>query len=176
VDAASGAVLDLSSCPFTLGSGAAVSVNEVLADPTGYTGGTTDFGNQYVELYNRSAGTQDLSGLWVNEEEAYAGFAPTRHIFPPATQLAAGKAHLLWSRNTNGGDGLRLDRSAGDAVYLQDANGCVLDRVAYGSAPTGPQSLNRSPDTSGTGPLVNHSSLGTGFNNSPGTRANRAAF
>jgi Lamin Tail Domain len=176
VDAASGAVLDASSCPVTLGAGAAVSINELLADPTGYTSGATDFGNQYVELYNRSASVQDLSGLWVNEEEAYAGFAPTRHVFAPGTQLAAGKAQLLWSRNVNGGDGLRLDRSAGDAVYLQDANGCVVDRVAYPRAPAGPLSLNRSPDLSGTGPLVDHSSLGTGFQNSPGQRANRAAF
>jgi hypothetical protein len=130
----------------------------------------------------------DLSGWKVNDLRGYS--SPTaRHTFASGTVLAPGKAIVVYSGASGVPAGatnavvaspgpLFLDNGpAGDAVYLQDSAGYVIDSLDFQNTTTVEAvSFNRSPDGASTGSFVPHNTLPSGTNASPGVRANGTAF
>ncbi|HZH78641.1 MAG TPA: lamin tail domain-containing protein, partial [Archangium sp.] len=170
-----------------------VFINEFLPIPYNVSGTTTpDWDQQFVEVFNSGSEAVDLSGWRLNDDKSYAGLEPTRHVFPPGTLLAPGKAYVVYAGQsafspgtpntayTSGGMGFRFNRgknegSSGDAVYLQRADGTVVDSHRYDSTYPG-ISYNSSPDLSRMEPFVRHDVLVPGTVSSPGLRATGSAF
>jgi endonuclease/exonuclease/phosphatase family metal-dependent hydrolase len=158
-----------------------VFINEFLPHPYDIPGTTTpDYAQQFVEVFNSGTETVDLGGWQVNDDKSYAGLEPTRHVFPAGTLLAPGKALVVYSGSVSGGDGLRFNRgrnhaSSGDTVYLQRADGTLVDSHHYDNTYPG-ISYNSSPDLSRMEPFVRHDVLVPGTVSSPGRRATGSAF
>ncbi len=170
-----------------------VFINEFLPIPANFPGTTTpDWDQQFVEVFNSGTEAVDLGGWQVNDDKSYAGQEPTRHVFPPGTLLAPGKAYVVYAGqkafspgtpNTayaSGGDGLRFNRgrnegSSGDTVYLQRADGTLVDIHHYDNTYPG-ISYNSSPDLTRMEPFVRHDALVPGSVSSPGRRASGSAF
>lgn len=131
-----------------------ISLNEILVD--GYyitlqdTAGRTDrpYDNDlgsWIELYNRSDATVDLSGYSITDNER----KPRKWVFPDGTSIA-GKGYLvLQLKGSLPREGqseknvteeqrkflLNFDiQQAGETVYLFDATGLLIDRVTVPEA------------------------------------------
>jgi hypothetical protein len=109
----------------------AVRLNEILAENAGAVSnqGTTP---DYIELFNSSGGSVDLSGWSLSDDGN-----PGEFILPPGTQISAGGYMLLWCdsvTNTTPGlhTGLKLD-PAGVSISLFDAASNRVDIVTYGA-------------------------------------------
>jgi endonuclease/exonuclease/phosphatase family metal-dependent hydrolase len=170
-----------------------VFINEFLPIPYNVSGTTMpDWDQQFVEVFNSGSEAVDLSGWRLNDDKSYAGLEPTRHVFPTGTLLAPGKAYVVYAgrsafspgtpntASTSGGMGFRFNRgknegSSGDAVYLQRADGTVVDSHRYDSTFPG-ISYNSSPDLSRMAPFVRHDVLVPGTVSSPGLQATGSAF
>lgn len=166
-----------------------VFINEVLAHEPPTSTGTRDFAQEFVEVVNSGTTTVDLSGWKVNDKRAFDGLATTRHLFASGTLLAPGKAIVVFSGASAVPSGMTnavvaapgplfLDNGpVGDAVYLQDGSGQLIDVCDFLNTTTVEAvSFNRSPDGAATGSFVLHNTLPSGTNASPGKRANGAAF
>ncbi len=173
-------VSDTSNAAFTItttttGTGK-VFINEVLANELG-----ADVDGEFIELVNPGPTTVDLSG-WILSDAALP-----RHIFPSGSKLAAGGVVVVFGRAagipagtpkavaaSSGALGLS---NGGDTVTLKDLSGTAVSTAALGAALTGTDgvSANRSPDASGSGAFVLHTSLVKAAS-SPGRRASGAAF
>ncbi|MEO6035064.1 MAG: lamin tail domain-containing protein, partial [Verrucomicrobiota bacterium] len=116
-----------------LSSGGGLVINEVLANnqTVAETDGTTP---DWVELFNESDGTLDLSGLSLTDDVTN----PRRYVFTSNTLLGA-KSHfrIRFDPNqpasaTNAGFGLK---ATGDSVYLFNSpasGGALLDYITFG--------------------------------------------
>ncbi|MEH2253185.1 lamin tail domain-containing protein [Nostoc sp.] len=122
-----------------------VIINEVLYNETGTTTNTND---EFIELYNPSSSTVDLSGfkladghLTANDNDGTNGFTYT---FPNGTTLQPGKYAVIWIGDNNanhqatgaafqGWLGLtpKLNNS-GDDIWLYDNQNKIIDYIAYG--------------------------------------------
>ncbi|HEX8820332.1 MAG TPA: lamin tail domain-containing protein [Archangium sp.] len=170
-----------------------VFINEFLPHPYDNPAtGAPDYDQQFVELFNSGTEAVDISGWQLNDDKSYSGLEPTRHVFPPGTLLAPGKAYVVYSgpsafpsdaTNTayaSGFDGLRFNRgknqgSSGDTVFLQRADGTLVDSHHYDNTYPG-ISYNSSPDMSRMDSFVRHDVLVPGTVSSPGLRAEGSAF
>jgi len=160
----------------TGGSGTAqVVINEILANESG-----SDTAGEFVELVNRGSATASLDGWTVSDATS------TRHTFASGTQLAAGRAIVVFASASAipGSLGNAVAASSGglsfanggDSVILRDGSAATKDSFTYGSSLSGTDgvSMNRSPDGS-TGSFVLHTNLSS-LSSSPGTRVNGSAF
>lgn len=106
-------------------------INEFLTNAPG-----TDDGFEWVELYNGSGGTVDLSGWAIaSGTSSFSAGDP----FPGGTTLPAGGYLVIaQSAKVSGGDVVNAGWSLGnatsssDGVRLEDCNGSVADTVIYG--------------------------------------------
>ncbi len=90
----------------------------------------------YIELYNHSSQTADISGCVLTDNPSTNKF-----IIPPGTVLGAGGFAVFYQSSF----GFALN-AAGDAVFLKNPDGSrVLDAVQYEAQAEG-VSLGRSPD------------------------------
>ncbi|MEH2071115.1 MAG: lamin tail domain-containing protein [Nostoc sp.] len=123
-----------------------VIINEVLYSETGTTTSTND---EFIELYNPSSSTVDLSGLKLadghltaNDNDGTNGFTYT---FPNGTTLQAGKYAVIWIGDNNAnhqatgaafqawlGQTPKLN-NLGDDIWLYDNQNKIIDYIAYGS-------------------------------------------
>ena len=167
-----------------------IVINELLPQPGPV--GAPQFDRQFIELYNPGTASLELSGWKLDDDKSYLGVEPTRHVFAPGTRLDPGEGLVVfsgasalpsgavWAVVANGGNGLRLNRgvndgSSGDAVYLRDASGELVDHVSYKDT-WFDVSLNRAPDLDGCAPLGRHDVAAPGRLDSPGTRIDGAPF
>jgi len=157
------------------GGAAQVIINEIGANEPG-----SDTAGEFVELVN-VGGTDAALGGW-----SLSDGTSTRHTFASGTQLAAGRAVVVFGAASaipaklgnavaasSGGLGFS---NSGDTVTLRDSSTAVRGTFTYGSSLSGSDgvSMNRSPDAS-TGSFVLHTTLSSRMS-SPGTRVNGAAF
>ena len=123
-----------------------VIINEVLYSETGTNTNTND---EFIELYNPSSSTVDLSSfkladghLTANDNDSTNGFTYT---FPNGTTLQPGKYAVIWIGDNNAnhqataaafqawlGQTPKLNNS-GDDIWLYDNQDKIIDYIAYGS-------------------------------------------
>ncbi len=131
-----------------------VIINEVLYNETGTATNTND---EFIELYNASSSTVDLSGfqladghLTASDNDGTNGFTYT---FPNGTTLQPGKYAVIWIGLNNAnhqatgaafqtwlGQTPKLNNS-GDDIWLYDNQDKIIDYIAYGSG----NEINTSP-------------------------------
>lgn len=123
-----------------------VIINEVLYNETGTATNTND---EFIELYNASSSTVDLSGfkladghLTANDNDGTNGFT---YIFPNGTTLQAGKYAVIWIGDNNvnhQATGAAFQawlaqtpklNNSGDDIWLYDNQDKVIDYIAYGA-------------------------------------------
>ncbi len=170
---------DVSDAPFaiSLGGGTAnVIINEILANEPG-----SSTAGEFVELVNLGTASASLGGWTVSDGSS------TRHTFAAGTSLAPGASIVVFggasaipvgSSNAVAASSGALGLSnSGDSVTLRSSGSTIVGTFTYGSALSSSDgvSMNRSPDGSGTGGFVLHSSLST-LSASPGKRASGAAW
>jgi hypothetical protein len=170
-------------------------LNEVLYDPSnaflnGDANGDgiyTQAHDEYIELYNNIADSQNISGYTVSDFDIATGTATVRYTFPANTNLAAGKALVLFGGGIPTGSfggatvfvcsttaGLSLGNS-GERLLIKDAQGNLLITYDTDILSDNPdESYTRNPDI--TGSFAQHSSVISGVLFSPGTRNNGAPF
>ncbi len=165
----------------------ALVINEFLYDPPNPGGDSNLDGSlntsedEFVELLNISEEGFDLSGY-----EIHDGFG-LRHTFPAGTQLAAGRAIVVFGGGFPAGSfggsivqtassGLLGLNNPGDTITLKTpGGGSELLSVTYDGA-VQDEAMSRSPD--GSGEFVAHSASGgaEGRLFSPGTRVDGEDF
>jgi hypothetical protein len=113
-----------------------IKVNEFS---TGVTGAAT---NEFVELVNSGTAAVDIGGFKVVYRSATGASDTTLATVPAGTQLAPGAFYLVGGSGYTGGPaadqsfGISLSGTGG-SVAVRDADGAVLDAVAYGTAANG---------------------------------------
>jgi hypothetical protein len=106
-----------------------LKINEFLYDP-----GSTDGGNEWVELFN--AGTADVRVDGFTIETATSSWG-TDFTFPGGITIAAGAYVLIGGESVAGSDFIATDLSIGnggdgDGLRLVDCTAAVVDTVLYG--------------------------------------------
>ncbi len=155
---------------------------------TNCDGSTTTTADEFVEIYNASSDTLDLSGvtLWERDHPLEA-----RHTFAAGTLLQPGKVFVVWAGGapncpgvTNfavASAGLLSLSDTGDFVTLKSAGAVPVTLVTTTFPAQDPAmpygiSWNLSPDVTGS-MLVKHNTLPVALGNySPGKRADGTAF
>ncbi len=106
-----------------------IVLNEVAADNAGSVTNGGLFPD-WIELYNRSAGTVNLAN-WSLTDDSNA----RKFVIPAGTNLAAGAYLIIWCDNATNAPGLHADFSLGrngETVSLYDANTNRVDALTYG--------------------------------------------
>jgi hypothetical protein len=101
-------------------------------------------GDDWIELYNATDGSKDLTGYKIYDDPA------NKYVLPPNTIIGS-KAYLVLVCDDTG-SGLFTNfklSSVGETVYLENAEGNIIDKVEYPSLTDG-QSYGRYPDGSST--------------------------
>jgi hypothetical protein len=101
-------------------------------------------GDDWIELYNASEETKDLTGYKIYDD-------PGNKYILPASTVIAGKSYLILVCDDTG-TGLFTNfklSSIGETVYLENVEGNVIDKVQFPSMADG-QSYGRYPDGSAT--------------------------
>ncbi len=117
-----------------------IVINEVFPAPRQ--------GNEWVELYNASAETIDISG-WVIDDDTPGG---TRVVFGANTTLAPHTWLVVAMPSA-------IFNNTGDTVTLSDARGTVIDSLPY-TAIDSDTSIARMPDGANTVVLTSAASAG----------------
>ncbi|MEW5894949.1 MAG: lamin tail domain-containing protein [Candidatus Omnitrophota bacterium] len=145
-----------------------VFIHEFLADPAlGPAGdanndGTRDsYEDEFVELFNLSSGTVDISGWSIADALA------ERYSFTAGTLIQPNSAFVVFGGGTPNLPGIDWQvltsgslnlNNGGDTIILSDATGSLIDSHTYGSEAGDDQSITRSPE--GTrGGWVSHTDL-----------------
>lgn len=106
-------------------------LNEVMADNRSTVANGERFPD-YVELWNRSKVTVNLSGLSLTDDL----LQPRRFVFPSGTTIPADGHLIVWCSSDPVLPGLRAPfglSSRGDTVWLMETNGVqVVDSVSFG--------------------------------------------
>lgn len=155
------------------GCGGKVVINEVLPNPTG-----TDTDEEYVEIVNAGIGSISIAG-WKLEVGGVV-----KHTFPAGFALPPGAVTVVYSSGTHSSIPGAVNASSGSlglvntagTVTLKDSAGNVVNAFTYGANTEG-ISVNRSPDLSQAGSIVNHNSVpGASGSISPGKKADQSAY
>jgi hypothetical protein len=133
-----------------------VTLNEIMARNLSFTNaGGTNLAD-WVELYNPSTSTINLSDMSLSDQLAN----PRRWVFPAGVTLAPGTYLVVRFDSTSPGStnagpllntGFGLDGNEGDAVYVFDAParlGVLLDSITFGVQVLD-YSIGRAPDGTG---------------------------
>jgi len=125
----------------------AVVVNEVLADnDSGDQDEKGDF-DDWVELFNRSPQSYDLSGHWLSDDPS----TPRKWQFPANTTIAAGGFLRIWCDNEPTEGKLHATfriAKHGEVIALYDTDARankLIDGIAFGQQ-KGDRSFGRFPD------------------------------
>lgn len=123
-------------------TGSSLRLNEIMAENKSYAGRDGVF-DDWIELYNDSDATVDLSGFALSDDPA----KPQDWRFPEGSSIP-GRGYLLVY--ASGRSDSPLDASfrlnpEGEAVVLSDAEGRLLDKVDYGLLASD-QSFSRTGD------------------------------
>ncbi len=158
-------------------------INEIMADPTGFDSNgdsTLDvIEDEYVELYNTTGGSLDISGWTISDGSGL------QYTFPASTIIPADGTVVIFGGGTptgipgdfvdTAGGSLSLNNT-GDTVTVENEVSQLVDTVTYGSEGNNDESLTRDPDISGG--FVGHTTAtgSGGSQGSPGTKINGSAL
>lgn len=155
-------------------AGAAIFINEILADPPAIIGDANHDGavnttqDEFVELVNAGLQTVSLAGWTLSDQ------MQVRHTFAPAASIPAGGFFVIFGGGAPQGfshaviasTGLLSLNNGGDIVTLRDAAAGPVDTFTYGAEGGLDVSLTRSPDA--TGAFMKHTAVNA-QHFSPGT-------
>jgi hypothetical protein len=153
-----------------------VIINEILANEPG-----SDVNGEFVELVNTGGTSASIGGWTISDATG------VRHTFAAGTSIAPGKAIVVFGGSASIPAGLTNAVAAstgtlslangGDSVILKDGGAVVKTSYSYSSTLAGTDgvSMNRSPDTSGSGSFVLHTTLSS-LQSSAGKRVDGTAF
>lgn len=169
-------------------------LNEVLFDPPSdlpgdaNNDGTRDAqDDEFIEFFNNSNATLDISGYKIYDASALASDEP-RHIVPAGTIIPANGAYVIFGGGTpTGSFGTAIVQAAsngplnlnngGDVITVSNANDQVViefDTSDYSLDFGEDQSITRSPDI--TGDFVLHTTANVDLLFSPGLEVNGATL
>lgn len=135
------------NCPPALRRGEVV-INEFMADNDSLIADPHGEYDDWIELYNNTAGDLDLGGMYLSDDARRKG----KWQIPANTFIKAHGYLIIWADEDNLQAGLharfRLS-PGGESIYLSDVAGVLMDSVQYGPQTT---SLARVPN--GTGDFV----------------------
>ncbi len=115
-----------------------VKMNEI------YSTGTND-NPDWIELYNNSSDTMDISGYKIYDNGALAATNPKpKKTMPAGTKLAPKGFFVVVTDRTGDPSDFGLS-SSGEKVWLEDETGVVVDSVAFVAMVAG-ESYSRVPD------------------------------
>ncbi|MCL1867578.1 MAG: lamin tail domain-containing protein, partial [Paludibacter sp.] len=121
---------------------AVIVINEAYSRGGSLASDGTNYGDyDWVELYNNSDVEGDLGDFMLYDKEDKSEFV----ILPKGTKIAP-HGFLVVEVDVEGGFGLSRD---GDQVYLENAEGIMIDHIVFGSL-TPDQAYARNPDGSET--------------------------
>jgi hypothetical protein len=127
-------------CGSAAAAAAGLVINEFIPNPA-----STDTGFEWVELYNGSSSTLDLSG-WVLNTGTTSFSKPG--VIPVGTQISPGGFLVIGQTETSipevdvAAPGFSLGNAGSanaDGLRLEDCDGVVVDTVIYGDDNTGDQ-------------------------------------
>lgn len=160
-------------------------ITEILADPASGLAGDANgdgvrhtYQDEFIELFNPSANTVDLS-FWTLSDST----AP-RHVFADGTFLASGETITVFGGGSPSGipglvytasSGSLALNNGGDEIVLSNGT-TIVDSVTYGAEGGNDEALTRVPVP--TGGFVLHSTVpgATSALYSPGTSATGAPY
>jgi len=125
-----------------------VFINEFMADNGVTIADEADEYDDWVELYNASDATVDLTGCTMSDSFD----TPDEWMFPDGTTIAAGEWLLLWADEDLDQGPLHADfklGAGGDSLGLWSPEGVIIDGLDFG-AQTEDVSFGRSPDGGAT--------------------------
>ncbi len=129
-----------------------IVINEFLADNDSI-GGIADAAGDYddwIELYNNSSNTVDLSDFYLSDDYA----ARKKWAFPTGTTIAPNEYLIIWADEDDGQDGLhatfKLSKS-GEQLIFSHKDNTVIDSISYTTQTTNRSSARR---PNGTGDFV----------------------
>ncbi len=142
-------------------------INEVLYDPPDEIAGDANgdgtrdpLEDEFLEIYNDTGGSIDLTGFKIYDAEALSNDEP-RHVFPMGTEVLAGGVIVVFGGGTPTGDfggavvqtasGGQLNmNNADDFVTITNADGDVLAEFNVEPLSNNPnESYTRNPDITG---------------------------
>ncbi len=137
---------------------AAILINEVLADPPAVGGDANGDGvisatqDEFVELVNTGANSVSVSGWTLSD------LVSVRHTFSASSTIPSlgffvvfgGGSPQGFSNVAVASTGTLSLNNAGDTVSLRDAQGQLIDSLAYGAEGGKDVSLTRVPDAVGS--------------------------
>ena len=95
----------------------------VVSDPDG------EF-DDWIELYNKSSESHDLSGWFLSDNEKHI----SKWQFPAATTIEGNGYLIIWADDDSSGNGLHSNfklSSLGEELLLSDPDGNLIDKVLY---------------------------------------------
>lgn len=117
-----------------------VFFSEVLSSASGIKAFEDSSASDYVEIYNSSAQTWDLSGWGLSDNIGW----PRKWTFPQGTSIFPGEYKVVLLDGYQGANAnaarlrasFKLQRAGGEMLTLSDATGRVLDRLYLPEIPT----------------------------------------
>ena len=114
----------------TFGTAGDVVINELMASNDVVAADQDGEYDDWVELYNNSASTIDLSGYYLSDDEDDL----MQWEFPSGTEIAGNGYLIVWADKDETQTGLHANfklSSAGETIYLSDASGSIVDQIAF---------------------------------------------
>ena len=114
-----------------------IMISEVMTNPDSVSPAEGVAPCDWVEIFNGSAETVDLSGWGLSDNVE----KPLKWTFPEGTVLQRGEHKLvLMDKKTNTNDGMLhgtfgLSKSGGESINLSDAAGNLIDRIELNALP-----------------------------------------
>ncbi len=101
----------------------------------------------WIEMYNPNNASIDISGYKIYDIGGQSGGKPKK-VFPAGTIIAANGFFVI-TTDTTDASGFGLS-STGETAWLENANGNIIDQIAFPAMPVATTSYCRIPDGSTT--------------------------
>jgi len=124
-----------------------IVINEIMASNTTARADNNGDFDDWIELYNTSNNTIDISGWTITDDQ----FNLTKHVIDNGTTILPGAYHILWADEdgSQGADHINFKLSAsGEELLLLNPNKEIVDELTWGALPTD-ESYARSPNATG---------------------------
>jgi CotH kinase protein/Lamin Tail Domain/Secretion system C-terminal sorting domain len=137
-----------------------IAINEIMASNNSTASDEAGEFEDWIELYNNTATTVDLSDYYLSDDESNL----LKWAFPEGTTLDAGAYLIVWADNDQGQGPLHCNfklAASGESVLLVNPNGDVVNRADFGEQTTD-ASYSRIPNGLGSFVIKNPT---FGYNN-----------
>jgi predicted extracellular nuclease len=115
----------------------------------------------WIELYNPNNLPVNIGGYKIYDAGGQTGVKPKKEI--PAGTILPANGFFVITVDTSDASGFGLS-SAGEAAWLENANGNLIDNVTFPAMPVATTSYGRNPNGSSTWAILNTITKGTSNN------------